>query len=121
MGDVFAGGGDQLQGETLGIVGIVLADPAQGVLDDLELLFVEVDDVALERGLAEHPVHEPAGFLLVEIERGVAVFPIEREVMFPQRLAGGVHQQRAFVVEVDVVLDVVFLAELEPGCGLWFP
>ena len=89
-------------------------------VDDLEFLFVEVDDVALERGLAEHPVHEPAGFLLVEVEGGVAVFPIEREVVFPQRLAGGVHQQRALVVEVDVVFDVVLLAELDPGVGLGF-
>ena len=74
VGDVLAGGGDQLQGEAVAIVGIVLAHPAQRVLDDLEFLVVEIDDVALERGLAEHPVHEPAGFLLVEVEGGVAVF-----------------------------------------------
>ena len=42
---------------------------------------------------------------------------IEGEVVFPQRLAGSVHQQGGFVVEIDVVLDVVLLAKLDPDVG----
>ena len=115
MRDVFAAGGHQLEGEALAIVRIILTDPTQTLGGNLEFLFVEVDDIAAERGLAENPVHKPAGFLLIEVERGVTVFPIEREVVFPQRLAGGIHQQGSLVVEIDVVLDLVLLAELEPG------
>ena len=60
MRNIFAGGGDELERKTIRIVGIVLAVPAERVGDDLEVLVVEVDDVAFERGLAEDPVHEAA-------------------------------------------------------------
>ena len=118
MGDILTGGGDELEGETFRIVGIVFADPGQPFFGNLELPFVEVDDVALERRLAEDAVHKPAGFLLVEVQRGVAIFPIESKVVLPQRLAGGVHQQRRFVVKLDIVFDFVLFAQLDPDAGL---
>ena len=60
MRNIFATGGDELECETFGIVRIVLADPAERVGDYLEVLVVEVDDIAFECGLAEDPVHEAA-------------------------------------------------------------
>jgi hypothetical protein len=75
-----------LEGEAFGVVGFVFADPGKAVGDDLEVLVVEVDDVAFEGGLAEDAVHEAACFFLVEVEGGIAVFAVEGEVVFPEGL-----------------------------------
>ena len=114
MGDVLAGGGNELQREAARIVGIVLADPLESLGDHLELALVEVDQVAFQGGLAEDAVHETAGFLDVEIKGRLVIVAVVGQKMLPQHLARRVHPERGLVVHLDEALDLVLLADLGP-------
>lgn len=79
---------------------------------------VEVDEVALEGGLLEDPVHEAAGFFLIEVEGGISMFPVKGEIVLPESLRGCVHEKGAFLMEGNVSLDINLFTELEV-LGVW--
>ena len=69
VGDVDAGGRGELEGVAVRLNGVVLANPLERFVHHLEIIFIQVHQVAFQGGLVEKLVHQGARGFLVQVQR----------------------------------------------------
>ena len=68
VGDVDAGGRGELEGVAVRLNGVVLANPLERFVHHLEIIFIQVHQVAFQGGLVEKLVHQGARGFLVQVQ-----------------------------------------------------
>ena len=83
----------QLQRKRGWHVWVILTDPPQRLVDDLEFTFIEVNDVTIKRRLPENPIHELTRCLVIKINAGITFYLVETKKLIPNQLTRCIHTQ----------------------------
>lgn len=114
VGNVDAGGSDELKRVAVRLDGIVLADPLERFVHHFEIILIQVHQIPLQRGLVEKLVHQGAGGLLVQVQRqGVFLMGVIGQG-HQQDFRLGVHAHGGAFMQVFQMFQVLFFPDGNP-------
>ena len=114
VGNVDAGGRGELEGVAIRLNGVVLANPLERFVHHLEVIFIQVHQVAFQGGLVEKLVHQGARGFLVQVQR---------QGVFRTGIVGqghkedfrlGVHAHGGAFMQVFQMVQVLFFPDGNP-------
>ena len=107
-------GRHQLQSKTIRINRIVMAYPLERLRHNLEVIFIQIDEIPFQGALMEKPVHQATGRFQIQIQyEGTFLLHILNQHL-QQQFRLNIHFQGGTLIRIDDMIHVRFFTERNP-------